>query len=146
MADDKCLGDGNKKWKSELRPDGNTKFDPDGKIKIFKESNKLKGKHEDSGNDLEDLACDGKKISFSRLGKKGGKTIRVFYEDGVISGPSGGKFKIKGRYTEKVIGVPAVPSDKSAHGRSKTKDEAGPPDPPDGDTGDWKAERPTAGG
>lgn len=146
MAEDKCLGDGDKKWKSELKPTGGV-FKSDGKIKITKESNQLKGKHEDSGNDLEDLKCDGTKISFNRKGKRpDGTPIRVFYEDGVISGPSGGKFRIKGTYTEKVITVPAVPSDKSADRKSKTKDEAQPPDPPDGDTGDWKAERPTAGG
>jgi hypothetical protein len=146
MADDNCLADDDKKWKSELRPTGG-EFKSDGKIKITKESNQLKGKHEDSGNDLEDLRCDGTNISFNRKGKRpDGTPIRVFYKNGVISGPSGGKFRITGgTYTEEVIKDAADLSVKSAHGESEANAEADPPDPPESDTGDWKAERPTAG-
>ena len=147
MADDNCLtpDDDDKKWTSTLIPTGSGE-EPDGKISITKESNKLKGKHKKDGKeiDLENLMCDGTNISFDRVGTKNGKTIRIFYKNGVISEPSSGKYKIKGKYEEVVIKDNADFTAKSAYDKSKTKAEAEPPDPPDGDTGDWKAERPTA--
>ena len=141
MAEDNCLGDGNKKWTSTLTPTGGSPKD-DGTIRIFKESNKLKGKHEKTNVDLENLACDGTNISFDRLEPKaGGTQARVFYTDGKISGPSGGKFHIRGKYREENLPTPALQNSKSERGKSGTK---GKPGLVDNETGDWSAERPEA--
>ncbi|MGB8507758.1 MAG: hypothetical protein WCD76_05090 [Pyrinomonadaceae bacterium] len=141
MADDNCLGEGTKKWTSKLTPTGGSPKD-DGKIEIKKVSNQLKGKHEKSGADLEDLTCDGTNISFSRVETRSdGTRVRVKYKNGKISGPTAGKFFIDGKYEEVVL--PAPPADKSANSsraESATKRKSGLIDD---DTGDWQAEKPS---
>ena len=141
MADDNCLATGGIRWKSKLTPTGDRPQD-DGTIEIKKVSNQLKGKHEKTGADLEDLMCDGTNISFSRVETKpDGKRIRVLYKNGKISGPTGGKFFINGKYKEVILPAPLASNrSESAPGESGAKGKPGFVDDPD--TGDWQAEKP----
>lgn len=153
MAQDDCLATGGKRWKSSFRPNGTTSFTFESNIEIRKVSNKLRGKHEQTGADLEDLNCDGTTMSFSRVEtrKRPDGTefkVRVKYKNGTFSGPTAGKLFINGKYEEVELHANARDSAGSAKqsaepapGKSATKGSSGFTN---ADTGDWQAEKPVA--
>jgi hypothetical protein len=134
MADDKCLTTDTRKWKSFLTPTGSGQKN-DGKIRIEKVSNQLKGEHEATMTVLDNLTCDGTTISFSRVETRpGGVKVRVLYKNGIISGPTGGKLFISGKYQEIIL-----PSESAEHLAEPSQMKL---DLTDNDTGDWQAEKP----
>jgi hypothetical protein len=136
MVHEDCLGEDSMKWTSSLTPTGGTKT-PDGKIKITEESGKLKGTHENTKADLEDLECDGEKISFNRLEDQAdGSKIRVFYEDGKIT-KGGMKVFINGKFRKVVEKAVVTDAAQQCSGATSVTSDILP-------DGDWEAEKPSA--
>lgn len=148
MAHEKCLGT----WeKAKLLPSGGGEK-PDGEYEIREESNQLKGKHRKDGKEttLEDLECDGTTLSFSRVETRSNSDgtqfkVRINYNNGTITGPSAGKFRVKGQFVEERLSAPLADTPEQGYeperGESDTKGRSGFID---ADTGDWQAEKPAA--